>query len=65
LQRQFFEFRAADFEFGEILRGRRHSLAARHQVIPAVARLHLDLVAEVAQLLYFFKQNQFNVVSPG
>ncbi|EEF93560.1 hypothetical protein CATMIT_01808, partial [Catenibacterium mitsuokai DSM 15897] len=37
---------AAGFELGQVGGGGRHGLALRNQVVAAVARLHVDLVAE-------------------
>src|SRR5439155_16090687 len=41
---------------------RRHGLTLRHEIVAAVTRLHVDLVAEVAEVLYFLQQNELHGV---
>jgi hypothetical protein len=51
-------------ELGDVGGGGRHGLALRDEEVAAVARLDLDLVAEVAEVGDFLQQDQFHGVAP-
>jgi hypothetical protein len=55
-------FAATLLELGEARFGRRRRLALRHEVVAAVARLDVDLVAEVAEVLDFLQKDQLHDV---
>ena len=50
------------FELGQVPSGGRHGLALRDQEVAAVARLHVDLVAEVAEVGDFLQEDQLHVL---
>src|SRR5690606_2705587 len=55
-----FQLGATLLEFFDIDSGRGDRFAERDQEVAAVARLHIDLVAEIAETTYFFQQNDLH-----
>src|SRR5690606_10269964 len=51
---------ATGLELGQVGGRGGHGLALRHQEVAAVARLHRDLVAQVAQVGHFLQEDQFH-----
>src|SRR5690606_902091 len=51
-------------ELGQVGGGGRHGLALRDQVVAAVARLHGDLVTQVAEIDDLLQKDQFHGVAP-
>ena len=52
------------FELGDVGGSGRHGLALRHQVVAAVARLHVDLVTQDAEVGYFLQEDQLHGFIP-
>src|SRR5690606_1947023 len=55
---------ATRFELGQVGGGRRRGLALRDQEVAAVARLDVDLVAELAEVLHVLQEDQLHGVAP-
>src|SRR5690606_35231461 len=47
-------------ELGDIVGRGRNGAAVRHQEVAAIARLDVDLVAQVAEVGHFLQKNQFH-----
>src|SRR5690606_1001512 len=57
----FFQLGTTSFELGDVGRSCGGSLALRQQVVAAVTRLDVYLVAQVAQVRDFFQQDDFHL----
>src|SRR5687768_8080979 len=62
--RDLFELGATGFERGDVFRRRHGGLALGQQVIAAVASLHLDAIADVAEVGNLLHENEFHDYAP-
>ena len=60
LARGLLDFGATRFELRDVVRGGQRRLALRQQEVAAVAGLHLDAIADVAEVRDLLQQNDFH-----